>query len=155
MRYADYVFACPLCSGDLATIVVTERPAAIPLATGFLNLCLPRAPLSPLTPASRGRRSGDFAAHAGTRRRDVDGAVEVETGLLVCGLRAMVSGSWVSAGVAARSSARSRRRGRFFEECTRVFRRSWWVHSGPHRPQHIEWLTEERHKRAEIAIVPR
>src|ERR1700694_3316729 len=89
MRYSLVSFlACPICHGNLATVIVGERPAlmsARPRVTS--SLVAPEgaivAPLEPRTQASGVRAILDrYAASPASAGRD--GEVEVESGLLVC-----------------------------------------------------------------------
>jgi SAM-dependent methyltransferase/uncharacterized protein YbaR (Trm112 family) len=82
MRYTLITFlACPVCAGDLSTIVAVERPAPIPARNRALaNVVPPEGAV--VAPLSIGELLSRHAANPVPPARDY--AVEVETGLLVC-----------------------------------------------------------------------
>lgn len=89
MRYSLVSFlACPVCHGDLATVVLKECPAAIPVRSRAESSLVPTegaivAPIGPYkTPGAIGPVLKRYASSAAPAARDY--AVEVETGLLVC-----------------------------------------------------------------------
>jgi uncharacterized protein YbaR (Trm112 family)/SAM-dependent methyltransferase len=89
MRYSLVgLLACPVCHGNLATIVVKERPAAASVRSrAESRYVAPEgalvAPLGPLAQTSAARMILDrYAARAAPAARDYE--VEVETGILLC-----------------------------------------------------------------------
>jgi SAM-dependent methyltransferase/uncharacterized protein YbaR (Trm112 family) len=95
MRYSlvDYL-ACPVCTGHLATIVVEECPAEIPIRPRMPSRLVPteRAIVGPL-PSSRSTTPlavtlARYSANPAPPHRD--SAVEVEKGLLAC----LACGRW-------------------------------------------------------------
>jgi SAM-dependent methyltransferase/uncharacterized protein YbaR (Trm112 family) len=89
MRYTLITFlACPACSGQLATIVVAERQAPIPVRHRLLPnvVAAEGAVVAPLNPGSvktpLGAALSRHAANPAPPERDY--AVEVETGILAC-----------------------------------------------------------------------
>src|ERR1700736_6066761 len=89
MRYSLVSFlACPICHGNLATVVVGERPAVMSVRPRVTSGLVPPegaivAPLEPRTRANGVRAILDrYAASPASAARDAE--VEVETGLLVC-----------------------------------------------------------------------
>src|ERR1700737_2967501 len=160
MRYSLVSFlACPICHGNLATVVVGERPAlmlARPRVTS--GLVAPEgaivAPLEPCTQASGVRAILDrYAASPGSAARD--GEVEGETGLLVCQACARwfpVTGFLPEL---LPDHLRDRQRdARIFEECTRVLPPDLvgGLRAGPTGAESSAADRGASHKRAEIDI---
>ncbi len=160
MRYTLITFlACPVCLGDLAIIIVRERPADMPgRAREASTRVAPEgaivAPLGPQRePTAIRTILNRYAASPAPAERDC--AVEVEEGLLVC----QACARWFPVtGLLPEllpDHLRDRERdGRFFEECARTLPADLvkGIRDSPSRTEASDADGGAHHKRAEIAI---